>query len=85
MHFYGADFSYSGHEDGYTDDEALKKEDGESFSEALQRYKQKEGINEEDVFVISDDYGEYYTEQYVLTCLREIVSDDRITYEPGFR
>jgi len=85
VHFYGGDFRYYGHEDGYTDDEVLKKDDGESFNEALLRYKQKEGINEEDVFVIADDYGEYYTEQYVMMCLREVVSDDRITFESGFR
>ncbi len=89
VHFYGNDYEYTRQKNEAADiEETLVKKDGadrESFKDALKGYAAKEGINEGDVFVIKDSYGEYYTEQYVLACLKQVVDDDRITYSSDFR
>ena len=88
--FFNQKFMYSGH-DG-TDEEKLlsmesadgtgKKSFEDVLKEAMDKYRD---ASANDIFVIRDDYGEYYTEKYVIRCIEEYADESRIRYESDFR
>ncbi len=91
--FLSKKYIYTGH-DGTEEERLVSMDAGEvdengnllSFEEALSdAMKDYKDVSQNDVFVIRDEYGEYYTEQFVLKCIEKYADDSRIRFESSFR